>query len=143
VRNVLLSTGPVQAKAAFLDGCRLLQELGLTLYATRGTAEFLRANGIDSTVLHWPLDNQQPNIMDYLAQKRIDLVINIPKSSREDELTNDYLIRRRAVDLGVPLITDIHLAQRFVEALARKTGDDLLVKSWAEYGIAATAAPGD
>src|SRR5438034_8661609 len=61
VRNVLLSTGPVQAKAAFLDGCRLLQDLGLTLYATRGTAEFLRAHGIDSTVLHWPLENQHPN----------------------------------------------------------------------------------
>ena len=143
VRNVLLSTGPVQAKAGFLEGCRLLQELGLTLYATRGTAEFLRGNGVDTTLLHWPLESQQPNIMDYLAQKRIDLVINIPKSWREEELTNDYLIRRRAVDFGVPLITDIHLAQRFVEALARKSGDDLLVKSWAEYGVAATAAQGD
>ncbi len=142
VRNVLLSTGPVQAKAAFLDGSRLLQDLGVTLYATRGTAEFLRANGIDSTVLHWPLENQRPNVMDYLEQKRIDLVINIPKSSHEDELTNDYLIRRRAVDFGVPLITDLHLAQRFVEALARKTVDDLLVKSWAEYGMAATTASG-
>jgi carbamoyl-phosphate synthase large subunit len=80
--------------------------------------------------------------MDYLEQKRIDLVINIPKSSHEDELTNDYLIRRKAVDFGVPLITDIHLAQRFVESLARKTVDDLLVKSCAEYGTAAAAAAG-
>jgi carbamoyl-phosphate synthase large subunit len=142
VRNVLLSTGPVQAKAAFLEGSRRLQDLGLTLYATRGTAEFLRANGIDSTVLHWPLESQHPNVMDYLEQKRIDLVINIPKSSHEDELTNDYLIRRKAVDFGVPLITDIHLAQRFVESLARKTVHDLLVKSCAEYGTAAAAAAG-
>jgi carbamoyl-phosphate synthase large subunit len=133
VSSVLLSTGPVEAKAAFLEASRTLQRLGLTLYATPGTADFLRGHGIDTTVLHWPLDGASPNVMEYLVGKRIDLVINIPKSSQEDELNNDYLIRRRTVDFGIPLITDIQLAQRFVEAISRKTIDDLQAKSWSDY----------
>jgi len=133
VSSVLLSTGPVEAKAAFLESSRTLQRLGLTLYATPGTADFLRGHGIETTVLYWPLDTASPNVLEYLTAKRIDLVINIPKSSQEEELTNDYLIRRRTVDFGIPLITDIQLAQRFVEAIARKGLDDLQVKSWMEY----------
>jgi carbamoyl-phosphate synthase large subunit len=133
VSSVLLSTGPVEAKAAFLESSRTLQRLGLTLYATPGTGDFLRGHGIDTTVLHWPLDTASPNVLEYLTAKRIDLVINIPKSSQEEELNNDYLIRRRTVDFGIPLITDIQLAQRFVEAIARKGLDDLQVKSWLEY----------
>jgi carbamoyl-phosphate synthase large subunit len=146
IRSVLLSTGPVEAKAAFLEGSRRLRDLGLTLYATRGTADFLRGHGVATTVLHWPLEEIRPNVMEYLEQKRIDLVINIPKSSHEEELTNDYLIRRRTVDYGIPLITDIHAAQRLAEALARKTVDDLLIKSWVEYKAGteeAVAVPGD
>jgi carbamoyl-phosphate synthase large subunit len=133
VTSVLLSTGPVEAKAAFLDASRTLARLGLQLYATRGTAEFLGAHGIAATVLHWPLEAASPNVMEYLTGKRIDVVINIPKSSHEEELNNDYLIRRRTVDFGIPLITNIELAQRFVEALARKGMSDLHVKSWADY----------
>jgi carbamoyl-phosphate synthase large subunit len=133
VTSVLLSTGPVEAKAAFLESSRTLQRLGLTLYATPGTAAFLRGHGIETTLLHWPLESATPNVLEYLTAKRIDLVINIPKSSQEEELTNDYLIRRRTVDFGIPLLTDIQLAQRFVEALARKGLDDLQVKPWMEY----------
>jgi carbamoyl-phosphate synthase large subunit len=134
VRNVLLSTGPVQAKAAFLDSTRMLRDLGLRLYATQGTAEFLSASGIETTVLHWPLEDKTPNVIQYLSEKRIDLVINIPKNSQQEELTNDYIIRRRTVDFGIPLITDIQLAQRFVEALTRKPLAELHIKSWHEYG---------
>ena len=133
VRNVLLSTGPVENKAAFLESSRTLKTLGVALYGTRGTAEFLGAHGIEATVLHWPLEEKSPNILEYLSQKRIDLVINIPKNSQEEELTNDYIIRRRAVDFGIPLITDIQLAQRFVEALARKRLEDLQIKPWGDY----------
>jgi carbamoyl-phosphate synthase large subunit len=133
VHNVLLSTGPVEAKAAFLESTKLLDGMGTNLYATHGTAEFLRANGIGSTVLHWPLEGQSPNVVEYLSQGKIDLVINIPKNYQEQELTNDYLIRRKAVDLAIPLITNIQLAQRFVEALSRKRLDDLQIKSWSEY----------
>ena len=133
VRNILLSTGPVYAKAAFLESARVLNDLGMSLFATRGTADFLRAHTIETTVLHWPLDEKSPNTTEYLGQGKIDLVINIPKNYQEEELTNDYIIRRHAVDLGIPLITNIQLAQRFVEAISRKQVDDLKIKSWSEY----------
>jgi carbamoyl-phosphate synthase large subunit len=105
----------------------------MNLYATQGTADFLLANGVKATVLHWPLDGKSPNTLDYLSQGKIDLVINIPKNYHEQELTNDYLIRRKAVDFSVPLITNIQLAERFVDALSRKPLGDLQIKSWAEY----------
>jgi carbamoyl-phosphate synthase large subunit len=133
VRDVLLSTGPVESKAAFLESARILESLGVRLYATRGTADFLSANGIASTLLHWPLEEARPNVTEYLQAKRLDLVINIPKNYQEQELTNDYVIRRRAVEFGIPLITNLQLAQRLVEALARKNLGDLEIKSWREY----------
>ena len=133
VRNVLLSTGPIEAKAAFLASARVLQGLGVSLYATPGTADFLRTNGVETIPLYWPLGEQQPNTITYLREGKIDLVLNIPKNYQEEELTNDYLIRRQAVDLGIPLITNLQLAQRFVEALAHKRLDDLQIKSWDKY----------
>jgi carbamoyl-phosphate synthase large subunit len=141
VRDVLLSTGPVESKAAFLESCRMLITLGVRLYATRGTAAFLEANGIVSTILHWPLEDASPNVTEYLKGKRVDLVINIPKDYQEEELTNDYIIRRQTVEFGIPLITNIQLAQRFVESMARKGRDDLAVKSWSEYGARGLARP--
>jgi carbamoyl-phosphate synthase large subunit len=137
VRNILLSTGPVAHKAAFLESARLLVELGVNLFATRGTSEFLAAHGVATTALHWPLEALSPNVLEYLEGGRLDLVINIPKSTQESELTNDYVIRRRAVDFGIPLITNIQLAQRFVEAIAAKRPEDLQIKSWSEYRIPA------
>lgn len=134
LKNILLSTGPIEAKAAFLESTRILQDLGIKIYATQGTAEFMLANGLKAIVLHWPLDGKSPNAIEYLSQKRIDLVINIPKNYHEQELTNDYLIRRTAVDFSVPLITNIQLAQRLAETLSRKGLNDLQIKSWAEYG---------
>jgi carbamoyl-phosphate synthase large subunit len=133
IKNILLSTGPLEAKVAFLESTRTLKELGMNLYATQGTADFLRSNGIMATVLHWPLEEKNPNTIEYLSQRKIDLVINIPKNYQEEELTNDYLIRRKAADFSVPLITNIQLAQRLVEALSRKRLGDLQIKSWAEY----------
>ena len=133
VKNILLSTGPIESKADFLSKTRLLKDLGIRFYATKGTADFMSRNGIDATVLHWPLDEESPNTVDYIKNKKVDLVINIPKNYQEDELTNDYIIRRCAVDHGVPLITNLQLAQRFVEALSRKSIESLQVKSWSEY----------
>jgi carbamoyl-phosphate synthase large subunit len=133
IRSVVLSTGPIVAKAQFLESARTLHELGIRVYATRGTAEFLHANQIDAETLFWPLEQKQPNIMDLLSSKSIDLVVNIPKNTLREELTNDYLIRRRAVDFGIPLLTDIHLAEQFVRAIARKKPADLQIKSWREY----------
>jgi len=133
IKNVLLSTGPVDSKAAFLESARMLTKMNVKIYATAGTGEFLKAAGIEATVLHWPLEHRSPNVLEYLREGKIDLVINIPKSTNETELTNDYLIRRRAVDFGVSLMTNLQLAQRFVEALSRKQLSDLQIKSWSDY----------
>lgn len=133
IRDILLSTGPVEAKAAFLRCARILSDLGVNLFATQGTADFLAAEDIHATVLHWPLEQDTPNVREYLRKGKLDLVVNIPKNYQEEELTNDYTIRRLAVDFGVPLITNIQLAQRFVEAIARKSMQDLAIRSWAEY----------
>jgi carbamoyl-phosphate synthase large subunit len=133
VRNVLLSTGPVDSKAAFLESARVLAQLGVNLHATPGTADFLRTNGVEAIALQWPLDGGSPNVLDFLRRDHFDLVINIPKSTNETELTNDYVIRRRAVDFGIPLITNLQLAQRFVDAISRKQLADLQIKSWSDY----------
>src|SRR5205823_14678228 len=96
VHSILLSTGPLKNKIEFVKNARALREAGVALYATRGTAEFLCEHGIDTTLLHWPLEQDAPNALEYLAARKIDLVINIPKNYEEEELTNDYIIRRKA-----------------------------------------------
>ncbi len=132
-KTILISTGPVESKADFLGSARLLIKKGYTFYATRGTATFMKNNGIPCDVLHWPLDKTEPNTLTYIADGKIDLVINIPKNYEKEELDNDYLIRRRAVDFSVPLITNMELAKRFAEAISRTSLDDLHIKSWDEY----------
>ena len=136
IKNILLSTGPIENKAQFISSARLLNESGMRFYATRGTAEFLQQLGIEAKVLNWPLEKEKPNVLDYLADRKIDLVINIPKNFQEEELTNDYIIRRKAVDFAIPLITEVQLAIRFAEAITRKDMDKLLIKSWDEYARA-------
>jgi carbamoyl-phosphate synthase large subunit len=133
LKNILLSTGPIESKAEFLANARVLEEMGMNLYATEGTAEFLRTHGIETEILHWPLEKKSPNTIEYIRKGKIDLVVNIPKNYQEEELTNDYIIRRNSVDFSVPLITNLQLARRFVETLSRKSLDDLHIKSWKEY----------
>ena len=111
-----------------------LRALGVEFYATQGTAEFMSQLGFEPTVLKWPLDEGSPNALDYIKEGKIGLVINIPKDYHKEELTNDYLIRRTAVDYGVPLITNLQLAQRLVESLCNVPLDKLEVLSWRKYG---------
>jgi carbamoyl-phosphate synthase large subunit len=132
-KTILLSTGPVDSKADFLSSTKMLQTMGYKFYATKGTADFMKENGINADVLYWPLEEKEPNTLTYIAEGKIDLVINIPKNIEKEELDNDYLIRRKAVDFNVPLITNLQLAKRFVEALSRTSLDDLKIKSWNEY----------
>lgn len=132
-KTVLLSTGPIDSKAEFLESSKILEKMGFKFYATKGTADFMRANNIKAKVLHWPLENKEPNVLTYIANKKIDLVINIPKNAQKVELDNDYLIRRKAVDFNIPLMTNIKLAKRLVEALNNARLKDLKVKSWDEY----------
>jgi carbamoyl-phosphate synthase large subunit len=140
VKRVLLSTGPIEDKAAFLESARTLRAMGVELFATQGTAAFLGSHGVACERLHWPSERAQPNVLECLQSRAVDLVINIPKNSAAEELANDYLIRRKAADYGIPLITNIQLAQRFVEAISRKSVGELRIKSWQEY-FAAEPAP--
>ncbi len=133
VKNILLSTGPIETKAEFLASARLLAEMGINFYATGGTARFMMENGFEVKKVHWPLSGKKPNVLDVLSNKKVDLVINIPKNYQEEELTNDYIIRRKAVDFAIPLFTNVQLARRFVEAIYRKNLKSLEIKSWAEY----------
>ncbi len=132
-KNILLSTGPIRSKAYLLESVRKLVEMGFKLYATEGTSRFLEENGIKTKALHWPLDKKEPNALTYLQERKIDLVINIPKSFEEDEITNDYLIRRKAVDFNIPLLTNAQVTKLFIESISRKKMDDLEIKSWDEY----------
>jgi len=132
-RSVLLSTGPIDSKAELLGSVRVLAAAGLKLYATRGTAEFLGENGIEAEILRWPLSKKKPSAVEHIAAGKIDLVINIPKNTDREELDNDYLIRRAAVDFDVPLITNLQLARRFTEALSSGAASGLKIKSWKEY----------
>jgi carbamoyl-phosphate synthase large subunit len=132
--SVLLSTGPLEGKAEFVASAKALQNSGVRLYATRGTAEFMRQYGIETEVLNWPTEKESPNVLEYLTERKIDLVINIPKNYQEEELTNDYIIRRKAVDFAIPLIAELQLAKRFADTIVAKAVEDLQIKSWEEYG---------
>jgi carbamoyl-phosphate synthase large subunit len=132
-KNILLSTGPLRSKTELISSCKLLADKGYNLFATRGTAQFLQMNDIPCTMLHWPDEDKQPNTLDYLKTKMIDLVINIPKDLTKNELSNDYLIRRSAVDFNIPLITDSRLASAFLTAICKLSIEDIAIKSWDEY----------
>ncbi len=132
-KNILLSTGPINFKADFLKHTRMLESMGYRFFATEGTADFMRENGLEVQTLYWPLDEREPNTLTYLEEKKIDLVINIPKNTEKEELDNDYLIRRKAVDHNIPLITNLQLAKRFAAAVKRTRLEDLKIKSWDEY----------
>ncbi|MGA7837370.1 MAG: carbamoyl-phosphate synthase large subunit, partial [Ignavibacteriaceae bacterium] len=132
-KGVMLSTGTPKDKAEFLEDAKTLYEMGYKFYATKGTAEFLKKYGMKVTVLHWPLVNKEPNILTYLENGKIDLVINIPKSVDKFELDNDYLVRRKAIDMNINLITNVQVAKRFVKAMERYKEEDLTIKSWDEY----------
>ena len=133
LRNVLLSTGPLADKVAFVESARALKNIGVQFFATSGTAEFLAADGVEATVVHWPSENRSPNAGELIESRKVDLVINIPKNFQHSELSNDYSIRRRAVDFGVPLLTNIHLANRLAEALTRKDLSELKIKALQGY----------
>ncbi len=132
-KNILLSTGPSRSKIELLNSARLLQENGYNLYATGGTANFLKSHHIKTTILHWPDSPKKPNTIDYIRERKIDLVINIPKNLTKDELYNDYHIRRAAVDHNIPLITNARLASAFIIAFCRYSMEDISIKSWDEY----------
>ncbi len=133
-KNILLSTGGAKEKATMLDTARLLRSHGYHLYATGGTSRYLNANGIENTLVYWPSETgQQPQALDLMHRHEIDMVVNIPKDLSPGELTNGYMIRRAAVDLNIPLITNARLAAAFIQAFCTLKLEDLAIKSWSEY----------
>jgi len=133
-KGVMLSTGIPKSKAEFIDELKMLEKMGLKFYGTQGTADFYKNNGgVEVNVLYRPHDEIEPNILTYMAQGKIDLVINIPKTDEKVELDSDYIIRRKAVDLNIPLFTNMQVAKRFVKALRSYSPATLPIKSWDEY----------
>lgn len=132
-KNILLSTGTIKDKAYLLESVKKLKNMDFKLYATKGTHDFLKANGVETKTLHWPLSKKEPNTLTYIRDKKIDLVINIPKSYEEEELENDYLIRRKAVDYNIPLLTNAQNAKLFIESISKLKMEDLEVKDWDSY----------
>ena len=132
-KNILLSTGDTKQKADMLSAAYLLQQKGYSIFATGGTSRYLTENGIPNTMVYWPDEKSQPQALDLLHRKEIDMVVNIPKDLTVGELDNGYRIRRAAVDLNIPLFTNARLASAFISAFCTLSVDDLIIKSWAEY----------
>lgn len=133
-RSVLLSTGGYKQKVDMLDAAQLLHSKGYTLYATQGTHDMLAENGIPSTQVFWPTDEgKQPQALDLLHEHKIDMVVNINKNLTAGELTNGYRLRRAAIDLNIPLLTNARLASAFITAFCTLPIEDLQIKSWSEY----------
>ena len=132
--TVLLSTGGAKQKADMLGAARMLADNGYEIYATGGTHRYLQENGIDNTLVYWPSEEgMQPQALDMLHEHNIDMVVNIPKNLTASELTNGYKIRRAAIDLNVPLITNSRLASAFINAFCTIDIDDIDIKAWSEY----------
>ena len=133
-KNILLSTGSPKQKAAMLDAAKLLVSKGYKLFATGGSSRYLTENGVENTLVYWPSEEgMQPQALDMLHRKEIDMVVNLPKNLTAGELTNGYKIRRAAVDLNIPLLTNARLAEAFINAFCGLTAGDIPIKSWDEF----------
>jgi carbamoyl-phosphate synthase large subunit len=132
-KAILLSTGPARSKVELLNSARALREKGYKLFATRGTSQFLENAGIEAEVAYWPDEKKSPNTLELISERRVDLVVNIPKDLSSDELNNDYAIRRAAIDYNIPLLTNARLASAFILAFCTMDYEDIVIKSWDEY----------
>ena len=132
-KNILMSTGNAKQKAETLEAAKLLVAKGYRLYATGGSHKYLADNGVESTLVYWPSEEGHPQALEMLHERKIDMVINIPKDLTAGELDNGYRIRRAAIDLNIPLITNAKLATAFITAFCTMTPDDIAIRSWQEY----------
>lgn len=132
-KGILISSGEVKSKVDLLDACKMLHEKGYELYASHGTQKFLEENGVKATDVNWPDEEGDENIKTMIADKRFDLIINIPKNVTKRELTNGYIIRRGAVDYNIPLITNARLASAFIQSFCSLKLSEVGIKSWEEY----------
>jgi carbamoyl-phosphate synthase large subunit len=133
VKAVLISSGPAKSKADLLEAVRLLERRGYKIYATRGTQQFLSNAGVTAEMAHWPDEEASPNTVELIRKRVVDLVINIPKDLSATELSNDYQIRRSAVDYNIPLITNARLASAFINSFCSVSDSEIEIKAWDEY----------
>ncbi|WP_185881668.1 carbamoyl-phosphate synthase (glutamine-hydrolyzing) large subunit [Blattabacterium cuenoti] len=132
-KNILISGGPMGSKLDLLDMVKLLHQRGYILFATEGTNNFLSDYGIPSIRVHWPNVRKDPNVLDLIKDRKLDLIINIPKNLSKSELDNDYAIRRFSVDFNIPLLTNTRLAKAFIQAFCHLSMDQLFITAWNEY----------
>ncbi len=131
--SVLISSGGARQKVALLEPARKLHRKGYTICATEGTHRFLNENGIPAIRVYWPTEEGQPQLLDMIRSHKIDMVVNIPKNLSDKEISNGYKVRRAAVDLNIPLITNARLASAFINAFCNLSIDEIGIKSWDEY----------
>ena len=134
-KRILMSSGGVKGKVALLEPARQLAKKGFEVYATAGTAKFLKENEVPVITVGWPDENSENNVMDMIAEHKFDLIINVPKNQTRRELTNGYRIRRGAIDHNIPLMTNVRLAKAFIEAFCAIKQQDIKIKSWQEYNM--------
>ncbi|EJX09161.1 carbamoyl-phosphate synthase large subunit [gut metagenome] len=132
-KNILISTGGPKQKVEMLEAAKQLVENGYNIFATPGSSKYLTENGVQNTMVYWPSEDAQPQAIDMLHKREIDMVVNVTKNLTSGELTNGYKIRRAATDLNIPLITNARLASAFINAFCTVSLDDLAIKSWQEY----------
>ena len=131
--SILISSGGAKGKVSLLEPAQELVKKGYKVYATGGTAKFFNDNGVPATVVSWPDEEGENNVMDMIAAHQFDLIINVPKNHTKRELTNGYRIRRGAIDHNIPLMTNVRLAKAFIEAFTALKLEDIKIKSWQEY----------
>ncbi|RPH33654.1 MAG: carbamoyl-phosphate synthase (glutamine-hydrolyzing) large subunit [Bacteroidales bacterium] len=132
-KSILVSSGPLRSKIALIEPLILLQQQGFTIYATKGTAKFMKENGVNAIPVAWPDEAESPNSTELIRNRQVEMVINVPKNLSKKELYNDYSIRRSAIDCNIPLITNARLAAAFLFAICNKKLEDLDIRSWDEY----------
>jgi carbamoyl-phosphate synthase large subunit len=133
-KSILISSGPTRGKVELLNSARMLKERGFTIYATGGTHKFFLDNGIQTELAYWPdEEDQSPNTLELIRDKKVEMVINIPKNHTKRELSNGYQIRRNAVDFNIPLLTNARVASAYIYAITKMSEEDIVIKSWNEY----------
>ena len=132
-KGVLLSTGTAKQKASMLEAAQILSADGYRIYATGGTAKFLNDNGVPAVRVYWPSEEGKPQALELLHKKAVDLVVNVPKDLTPTELGNGHKIRRAAIDLNIPLLTNARLASAFIRAFTSLDAGSVEIKAWDEY----------
>jgi len=132
-KSILISSGPTRGKVELLESARMLKERGFTIYATGGTHFFFQENGVETEQVFWPDEDKQPNTLDLIKNRKVEMVINIPKDNTTREISNGYNIRRNAIDFNIPLITNARVASAFIYAICKLDMDDISIKAWNEY----------